>query len=102
MVASAVQNDPRITQFVFAVGILVVFLIVGFSSVALLYRIIGDANEKLEPENQFGYFWISPFKLWRLYSAHRRLYPHSRVRILSLAPAAVWLLLIVIAARYFR
>jgi hypothetical protein len=78
------------------------FLIFGSWNAASFYRMLGEVNAQRDPRHQFGYLWFSPLKWWRVLSLHRQMYPQRWSRVINVVPLALWLLLIVVAAYYFR
>ena len=82
--------------------VFITFLALGLTNLISYNRMLNEVNTQLDPQRQFGYLWYSPRKHFQVLRLHQQLYPNSRLRILNITPIAAWLLLIVLAALYFR
>jgi hypothetical protein len=80
----------------------IAFLVFGSWNAASFYRMLGEVNAQRDPKDQIGCLWFSPFKAWRVFTLHRQMYPQKWSRVINIVPLALWLLLIVVAAYYFR
>ena len=80
----------------------IAFLGLSFTNLITYFRMLKEVNEQRDRTEQIGYLWFGPRKYWQVVRLHRRFYPSSRLRILNLAPVAIWFFLIATEVLYFR
>lgn len=47
----------------------------------LFWRMVEQVNSKLLNEERFDFFWLTPGKITRLETQHKRFFPDSRLRL---------------------
>jgi Trk-type K+ transport system membrane component len=59
----------------------IVFVIVGWIGHYCLFKVARAVNARLPENERFSLWWRTFGKMYRLYQAHRRLYPDNRIRL---------------------
>jgi hypothetical protein len=64
----------------------------------LMYMMIGEVNRKVSEDQQIGYWFFYPSKVFRITREHRRLYPHSHLNAVRIVLTIVGGILIIASA----
>ena len=68
-------------------SVVVLFAVGGTLIIAssfIFYVMIGEVNRKLPENQQIGYLFFYPAKVFRITREYRRLYPHSRLNTIRI------------------
>jgi hypothetical protein len=73
-----------------------VFVVCGWISQVCLIRMAGAVNAVLPENERFGRWWWTFGKMWRVYKAHRSIYPLDGIRAWFVVTYALALLLMIL------
>jgi len=92
----AFVQTTRVPASVISIGW--AFVVFGWISQTCLRRMAKAVNAVLPDNKRFGLWWWTFPKTWRVYKAHRSIYPSDRTRVWFVVTYAIGLSLFILTA----